>query len=298
MATIPAPILFVGAPRSGTTITFEQFASHPDLAWVTNYAKALPRVGAVNLVRRLVDNRFISLIGQKNQFNDAGWWNNYLPRPDESYPFWNAFACEGFDMGYLLGRDASTGEREALRSALEKVRRYQGRDRVTAKMTGPGRIQYLNSIWPDVYVVQVIRDGLGVVRSLLNVNFWKNRGGYEKPWWFGHDLEDELEVWRSEGSEPGALAALQWRHIIETSRREARELLGDRYIELKYESFLEDSVGGLRGLYEHVGLDPSHCDSIEALAARNKRYDDGWSDDYRESLIRWMEPVYSDLGYA
>lgn len=296
MSKEPSPIFFVGAPRSGTTITFERFASHPDLAWVSNYSKVFPRVPMVNFVRRVFDNRFVQARGKKNQFNDASWVNNYLPRPDESYPFWNAYACDGFDRGYLLGQQATSAEQKGLSSALSKVRRYQARDRVTAKMTGPGRVAYLHSVWPEMFVVHIIRDGLDVVRSLLNVNFWKNRGGYEKLWWHGGELDEEFSRWQAEGKEPGALAALQWRHIIKTAREEARELLGDRYIEIRYEDFLADSVGVLTDLYSRVGL-PLPSEPIEAMQARNKNYADPWSDEYKQSLIEWMQPVYSEIGY-
>ena len=292
-----APIFFVGAPRSGTTIMFEHFARHPELAWLSNYARALPRVQAVNLVRRLLDNSVVSFRGQKDQFGDAHWFNRYLPRPDESYAFWNAHACEGFDRSFLLDQKATPHEAESLRRALDKVRRYQGRSRVTAKMTGPGRITYLNSVWPNMYAIHVVRDGLDVVRSLLNVHFWKEEGGYHSPWWKGGIDNLELDRWREAGSEPGALAALQWRRIIETTRTEAAALLGDRYIEVKYETFLGDAAGELAKLYERVGMDGNELKSAP-LDRRNQSYEDAWVDAYRHGLIDWMQPVYRDLGYT
>ena len=91
------------------------------------------------------------------------------------------------------------------------------------------------------------------------------------------------------------LAALQWRRVVETTRAEAAAL-GQRYIEVQYESFLADSTAELARLYERSGL-TDESGRQEPLAARNKSYDDGWTDEYRESLIEWMEPLYSDLGY-
>lgn len=292
----PPPILFIGAPRSGTTVIFEQFALHPDLAWVSNYSKVFPRWKAVNLLRRVFDNKLINARGQKDQFNDVSFGNKWLPRPDESYPFWNAYACKDFDLRYLLGESASTAEREGLRSALASVRRYQGRQRVTAKLTGPGRIQYLSSIWPDLQVVHVIRDGLDVVRSLLNVPFWKNRGGYHTPWWQGGLDTDELARWESSGKDPGALAALQWRTIIDTTRQEAAEHLDDRYIELRYEDFLLDSVGKIHDIYDRFGLDTSRS-TLQRLEPRNKKYSQNWDEEQLNALTAWMNPTHSELGY-
>ena len=292
----PPPILFIGAPRSGTTVIFEQFALHPDLAWVSNYSKVFPRLSSVNLIRRLFDNKLINARGQKNQFDDVSFGNKYLPRPDESYPFWNAYACENFDTRYLIGTDATEAEQKNLRKALKDVRTYQARARVTAKLTGPGRIRYLNSVWPDLQVVHVVRDGLDVVRSLLNVPFWKNRGGYHTPWWQGGLDPAELDRWEVAGKDPGALAALQWRTIVDSTRAEAHEFLGDRYVELRYEDFLRDSVNEIHSIYERFGLDIDKS-QLTRLEPRNKSYSQSWTDEELDALIQWMSPTHKDLGY-
>ncbi len=296
MADLDSPIFFIGVPRSGTTITFEQFAAHEDLAWLSNYARAFPRFAPVNLLRRLVDNKLVQIKGKKNQFNEEPWINRYLPRPDESYEFWNAHACEGFDRAFLLDTDATPAEAARLRKAVTAIGRYQGRPRVTAKLTGPGRIRYLNSVWPKMRVVHVIRDGVAVTRSLLNVQFWEKGGGFTTPWWTGGVTDEEFARWQQAGAEPGALAALQWRRIIETTRSEAAEFLGDRYIEVKYEEFMSAPRQSLRDLYER--LDFSVADDCGAgLEVRNKRYGGDWELDYLQELGRWMAPVYDDLGY-
>ena len=293
----PQPIFFIGAPRSGTTITFEQFASHPDLAWISNYSRAFPNFQPINLVRRVFDNPLFQIRGKKNQFGDAPFLNKYLPRPDESYEFWNTHGCVDFDLNYLLGETASEKERNALRNSLAKLQRYQGKSRVTAKLTGPGRIGYLNSVWPEMRVVHVIRNGLDVVRSLLNVPFWEKGGGFERPWWKGGLNPEELARWEDSGKDPAALAALQWRTIIERTREEAHELLGDRYVELRYESFLEDSKDQLESIYDSVGLDVE-LSELEVLEARNKNYGDNWNSEERRVLQSWMDPVFTDLGYG
>lgn len=290
------PILFVGAPRSGTTVIFEHFSLHPDLAWVSNYSKLFPRLASVNLIRRLFDNSLINVRGQKNQFNDVSIINKLLPRPDESYPFWNAFACKGFDRAFLLDRTATPTERSQLRRALSAVLKYQARAHVTAKLTGPGRIKYLNSVWPDVQVVHVIRDGFDVIKSLLNEDFWKDQNGYDTPWWEGGLDPDELKKWEASGKDPAELAALQWRTIIETTRSEARECMGDRYIELKYEDFLADSVGEIQKIYSRFGLDNAKA-TPKLLEKRNKSHQNTWTPEEVKRLQRWMSPAYEDLGY-
>jgi hypothetical protein len=290
------PILFVGAPRSGTTIIFEQYALHPDLAWVLNYARVFPRAPSVNLLRRVVDNRWLSLRGAKNQFGDLGLINKYLPRPDESYEFWTAHSNGEFARGYLLDQEATAQEASQLRQVVDATRRYQGRPRVTAKLTGPGRIGYLASVWPDVRIVHVIRDGLGVVKSLLNARFWKANGGFDKPWWSGGLQQTDLDCWDNHDRDPGVLAALQWRRIVETTRDEARRLNEGHYTEVRYEDFTTDPAAAIERVYRTTELD-SECDPVIDLAPRNQKYQDDWDDAYRERLIECMQPLYGELGY-
>ena len=64
------PIIFVGAPRSGTTAIFESFSLHPDLAWLSNYSKVFPRLLITNAVRRLFDNSHWQIRGTKDQFSE------------------------------------------------------------------------------------------------------------------------------------------------------------------------------------------------------------------------------------
>jgi len=291
------PIIVVGAPRSGTTIFFENFALHPDLAWISNYSKVFPRFPVVNSVRRLVDNRIVSLRGVKNQFNDQNILNKYLPRPDESYEFWTVHSRPNFASDYLLGIDAGSGEVKRLAGMVEKTRKYQGRRYLTAKLTGPGRINYLNSVWPEARFIHVIRNGLEVVQSLLNVHFWKHNGGYERPWWTGGLSDQDMEVWSKHDRDPGILAALQWMRIIETMRAEASNLSGSRYFEVKYEDFMLEPEESIHHLYQQVGLPMSSAPKID-FAKRNKQYSDEWSDEYRNKLIEVMQPVFGDLGYG
>jgi len=248
----------------------------------------MPRVSAVNLIRRLFDNRLISARGQKDQFKDAATGNKWLPRPDESYPFWNAYACEHFDKSYLLNQTATPAEQARLRKAISSVRKLQGKPHVTAKLTGPGRIKYLHSVWPDLKVVHVVRDGLDVVRSLL--------GGDHAPWWQGGLSMEDLQRWEQEGKHPAALAAMQWRTIIQTTRQEAKDCLGANYIEMKYEDFMADSIGQLSSVFEKFDLDREKA-NLQPLQVRNKSYAESWDSGEREELIKWLNPAYAELGY-
>ena len=194
-------------------------------------------------------------------------------------------------------RWASEGERKQLRRMVEKTRTYQGREAITAKLTGPGRLTYLQSVWPDVRVVHVDSRWRGCSAFAAECGFLEVSGWLRTvPWWEGGVSPDELARWQETGSEPGALAALQWRRILETTREEG-QALGERYVELHYEDFLAAPESTILALYEQFGLDTARAELPE-FSTRNQRYADGWDAEYRQSLIDWMSPVYEEFGYG
>ncbi len=296
MQKISRPIFFIGVPRSGTTAIFEEFARHPDLAWLSNYSGFFPRLPIANVVRRAFENRWWHVVGRKDQFGELGLLNRFVPRPEESYEFWVAHANRNFDRQYLLGQHATPAEVAKVQLMSAKTMSYQGRSRFSAKLTGPGRITYLNSIFPDAIFIHLCRDGLDVVRSLMNVAFWRRGDGHTKPWWNGGLTEAMLARWRVSGSDPATLAAIQWHKIIETTRAEARSLDPRRYVECRYEDFVNNPSAFMTSIYHFVGLDESRVPP-NALTIRRHHYDFDFDSKSIKSLVQLMEPTYSELGY-
>lgn len=251
------PIFAIGAPRSGTTVFFEVFGRHPDLAWPSNYTEKYPAKHGLNLLRRVLDNRFYRFYGMKPQYG-APWYNKYLFRPGEAYKFWDYFSGQGkgFSRGYLLGQSASAEAKEDLNAAVESIRNRQGRARFSCKLTGPSRLAYLNSVFPDAYYIHIIRDGRAVTESLMRVPFWKEGGGFDGPYWAGGFPQEYEAIWQGAGKSPEVLTALQWRTIIEFTRSEAKAYIPpERYIEIRYEDFVENPVDVVAGAYRKCGLD-------------------------------------------
>jgi hypothetical protein len=289
------PIIFVGAPRSGTTAIFESFALHPDLAWLSNYSKVLPRMLFTNSVRRLFDNRHWQIRGTKDQFGEYGLIQRLLPRPDEPYAFWSAYLGEEFVYGFMREEKPQGDAARNLRRAFRSIAHYQHRERIAAKLTGPPRIAYLSKIFPEAQFVHIVRDGLAVVRSLLNVDFWKAGGGLERPWWRGGLEESDMKAWVEAGRDPGVLAALQWRRIVESAHQEASALRGNQYLEVRYEDYWESPKRMVARLWQFAGLE--HRD-VEFPPARSAKYALEWTEEYRNLLIGKMQPEYSRLGYG
>ena len=251
------PLFVIGMPRSGTTIVFDAVSAHPQFGWLSNYSAMFPSRPWLNGLRRLLDNRWVNLRGQKKQYGSVRLGNRYYPQPDEAYEFWNYHTGTDFSRDYLLGCAASSATAQRVRSAVQSVLAWQGRSHFATKLTGPGRICYLSSIFPGARYVNVIRDARAVVSSLMRVDFWESNGGLERPFW-NNGLDGQvLADWQESGSDPVALAAMQWKFVIESTREEAAQLPDGHYLEVRYEDFvaMPDKLTGR--IFDFSGLEYS-----------------------------------------
>src|ERR1043166_167562 len=89
MKKISKPIIFIGSPRSGSTIISEIILRHPSLAWPSNYQERYPSSPEVNLIRILFENKLWCLQGQKHQLNKVSLINSFLFKPSEAYVFFD-----------------------------------------------------------------------------------------------------------------------------------------------------------------------------------------------------------------
>jgi len=301
MSKIVNPIFFIGVPRSGTTILFEALARHNQLGWPSDYTANYPTMPILGLILYLTNNKFINLSGLKKQYNKVSLINKILPVPAEAYKFWNYYTELDFGVNYFIDVSATEQCKIRVSNAVSSILRWEGKQRFSAKLTGPSRIQFIKSIFPDAKFVHVIRDGRAVVHSLLNVHFWKTGSGYEKPWWNGGLSEQDLEIWQSTNKEPAVLAAVQWKKIIEIARSEKSILENGSYIEIKYEDFIEKPNELLEILFSWCNLSSSnrshHYVDNQSMRNMNDKYKKGMSEATIDLITKAMDPLLSDLGY-
>lgn len=142
------PIFFIGNGRSGTTIISEVLSNHSEFGWLSNYSAKFPRIA-------------------------------------EAYPFWQGYAGNKFLWDFLIDVKVTPLESQKINHAVQKNLFFQCKKRLLAKITGLLRIGFIRSVFPEASFIHIVRDGRAVVDSLLNVDFWKQKGGLAQPFWSG-----------------------------------------------------------------------------------------------------------------
>lgn len=277
------PIIIIGSGRSGTTIISEVIFQHPDLAWLSNYQELFKKTPLINYLRRFFDNKWYKIVKYYSfvgfSKNTRQKWTNYLDllifNPIELYRFWEYITGPRIDFsrGFLLNETATPDEKKRIRNFLSKQVQYQGRKRLIMKFTGPARLEYLTSIFPDAIIVNVTREPIATVRSWLEVGFWQ-RMGINKLWWIGaYSPEEEAEA-ETLKTDPALITAFQYKKLMETTAWEIAKL-GLTVFEMRYEDFVSDPKLFIQKLMNFIQLSPSkyvegYLDSI-SVSNRNNR---------------------------
>jgi len=270
MKKISLPIIFIGSGRSGTTIISEIIFSHEDLAWLSNYQEKWPSIPEVNLFRSVFENRLWRLQGQKRQLNKVSWLNKILFKPNEGYDFWEYITGPRIDFsrGFLINEKATEVEAKKIRKAFNKIVSYQSKKRLAFKITGPSRISYLQSIFPDAIFINVVRDPLPTIKSWINVEFWQTRGKHQL-WWTGAYSNEEQEWALKNSDKSELLAALQYKKLMDVTAMEIKEC-NAKCLTIRYEEFVNHPLDIIENILDFTGLTKSK--TVYDYLQRNKIY--------------------------
>jgi hypothetical protein len=298
----PPPIFVVGVPRSGTTLIFNSFAVRPDLAFFTQHLNHVPALPLVTVLARVSSRMPAARKSIARSDHGQPWRDKLRIGPAEGYPLWRRYLGDRFLYDTLIDASPTESERTEVRSLVRKMIRYQGKDRFATKITGPGRIGFLSSIFPDAYFLHVIRDGRAVARSLLHVEFWRGTWREANVAWHGALDEHDTDRLRECGGSPLALAALQWRGLIRGTRIEAKRLASGRYAEIRYEDFIGDPHQAIDEMGAFCELPPAaepheFLDRRVAIDDMNIQWENEFSASDLELLQRLIGDELEELGY-
>ena len=246
------PVFILGHWRSGTTFLHELLSVDDRFATPTTY-----QCFAANhfLLTERVMTRLLWFLmpSQRPMDNVAAGW--HAPQEDEfalcakgvPSPYLRmSFPNDSTDeyLEYLDLEGIGPHELQAWRAALNDFLRqltvhYQDKRIVLKSPTHTGRIGVLAAMFPRAKFIHMIRDPYDVVPSTLRL--WKSL-----------DEVQGLQIPRYEHTEDYVHRAYQRMY---GGFFGARERLGDeRIIDIRYESFVENTCAELRRAYEHLEL--------------------------------------------
>lgn len=248
------PIIFIGTGRSGSSVISEIIMRHKNLAFPSQYQNKYLNNTSINYLRLLFDNALWRVHGQKAQLNKVGFLNRFTFRPVEAYAMWNMLVEPpiSFSRDFLINTRASEESSNKIRHYFYQLVKKQGKIRLSFKITGPSRMEYLLSIFPDAQFVNLTREPIPVISSFLKVGFWESRGKNQL-WWRGAYSEEELEWATQHENNPVALTALQIKKVMDVTQAEI-EKCKPEIMEAGYADFIKNPEKTVENILGFTGL--------------------------------------------
>ena len=297
-----------GTGRCGSTLVQELLCRHPAIGFISGLDDKLPKLNSTGrwngpLYRAgpprppgMTSLRHSRRLLEKGRLRIA---------PSEAYRLLDRHVTAGFARPArdLLGSDLTPVTARRLRAFFDARIRAQRCDLLLQHVTGWPRTGFLRGAYPDLKVVNVVRDGRAVVNSWLQMGWWD---GWQGPsnWYLG-PLPAQLHAeWTASGRSFPVLAALGWKMLIGAYANARAIHPPGQWLDLRYEDLIADPRKELMRTLEFLGLDWSPA--FEKGFGRHALHG-GRGDAYRseltplqigdveavlrESLMEWGYPV-------
>jgi len=192
------------------------------------------------------------------------------------------------------------------------------------------RIRFILALYPDCKLINIIRDGRAVVRSVPQIQKRPPRKGLiskrlkETPVWdlpayiphfFRTTWQTKIRKKRSVywgprpagwrewiGLPPHILAARQWKAMVGKTIEDTAGLPGERYREVRFERLMREPAGVLGELVEFAELSP--CQEMIDFAQaqiepdRSRKWVSTITVEQGREIAAELEPLLSQLGYT
>lgn len=159
MKRIKNAVIIHGPGKSGTTLFNDILSLHNDLYWISSYLNKYPDKPYLAFLNNVKKIAFLEKFTRNKK---------KFPRPVESFLFWSHFITN------FHRNDADFKHleiKEAIRAA-KRIGQFQTGKRLVIKLTGPARLEFLEEIFEDPFILWIDRDPRAIIASFYS-NKWK-----------------------------------------------------------------------------------------------------------------------------
>jgi hypothetical protein len=192
---------------------------------------------------------------------------------------------------------------EILRVAADYLMEREGRslnkrivgDKSPSNMANGDAVRRLHDLYPDARLITIVRDGRDVAVSHQMQAFVDDvdelNAGQRR---IRKDLLRDPEAFRASGASLFGSTDLQrrarlWASNVEDTERLGRDLLRDRFLQIRYEDLVASPLSVISEVWAFLGVDPRFEGAEAAVnAARQENPDADWQKKTLPVLAQWV----------
>jgi hypothetical protein len=296
----------VGTGRCGSTLVQELLARHPAVGFVSGVDDKLPRL---NLTGRLNGRLYRRSAPRPAGMTSLGHSRRLIERgrlrvaPSEAYRLLDRQVVAGWSRPCrdLLAEDLTPFVAGRLRNFFDTRIARQGCGILLQHVTGWPRTGFLRAAYPELRVVNVVRDGRAVANSWLQMGWWDGWRGPDN-WLYG-PLPDDLRAdWEESGRSFPVLAALGWRMLMDAFVDARAAHPADQWLDVRYEDLVAAPRAEVGRMLDFLGLDWSPefqrgFDRYRFHTGRGAAYRDELTPAQLGGVERVLEKALAEWGY-
>ncbi len=251
--------LVAGTGRSGTTMVQEVLSRHPDTGFISGLDDKVPRLNLKGRhngrLYRLAPQRPASMRALSDTVKLIER-ERLRVAPSEAYRLIERQVMSGFSTPCrdLLADDLTPHLRARFQEFFGEREQAQGCAVLLQHLTGWPRTGFLREAFPDLKVINVVRDGRAVANSWLQMGWWDGWMGPDK-WIYGPLPTDLRSEWEDSGRSFPVLAALGWKMLI-AAFEDARALTPpEQWLDVRYEDVLAAPEEAFAQMLDFLGLE-------------------------------------------